>query len=252
MPTPAQIAAEPLHGIPRAPAMPGCGPSKSRFLTEEPNFSRCPNVYLIDNPVLIVVWPEPVAFGEKPEIRVEPSKTRSDEPESPSIRQGAVPLNRNHPSEIAIRLAVRAECAAVAELIRVAFEEYRGRLKPESGALGETAETVAAAFADHTVIVAETGGRLVGCLLATRQGEDLHLGRFAVHPDFRRRGVASRLLAEAERHARATGAVALALGLRIVLPDNFRYFAARGFREVGREAHPGFDRPTSINMAKRL
>jgi GNAT superfamily N-acetyltransferase len=140
----------------------------------------------------------------------------------------------------------------VAELIRAAFEEYRGRLEPESGALGETAETIAATFADHVVIVAEAGGRLVGCVLATRRGEDLYLGRFAVHPDFRRHGIASRLLAETERHARATGATALALGVRIALPGNFRYFAARGFREIGREAHPGFDRPTSILMEKSL
>jgi GNAT superfamily N-acetyltransferase len=102
------------------------------------------------------------------------------------------------------------------------------------------------------VIVAEASGQLLGCVLATRQGESLYLGRFAVHPDFRRHGIASRLLAEAERHARATGATALTLGVRIALPDNFRYFAAHGFREIGREAHAGFDHPTSINMAKRL
>jgi predicted N-acetyltransferase YhbS len=183
---------------------------------------------------------------------VEPSKTRSDEPESPSIRQEAIRLNRNHSREIAIRFATRLESAAVAELIRAAFEEYRGRLEPESGALGETAETIVAAFADHAVIVAETGGRLVGCVLATQQGQNLYLGRLAVHPDFRRYHIASRLLAAAERHARATGAAALTLGVRIALPENFRYFAARGFREIGREARAGFDRPTSINMAKRL
>lgn len=102
------------------------------------------------------------------------------------------------------------------------------------------------------MIVAETGGRLVGCVLATRKRGDLYLGRFAVHPDFRRHGIASRLLAEAERHARATGATALTLGVRVALPDNFRYFAARGFHEIGREAHAGFHHPTSINMAKRL
>jgi len=193
-----------------------------------------------------------MALAKNRKTRAEPSKTRSDEPESPLILRGAIQLNGNRSSEIAIRFATRAESAAVAALIRAAFEEYRGRLEPESGAFGETAETVAAAFADHAVIVAQAGGRLVGCVLATRHGDDLYLGRFAVDPDFRRRGIASRLLAEAERHARATGAVALALGVRIARPDNFRYFAARGFREVGREAHPGFDHPTSINMAKRL
>ena len=102
------------------------------------------------------------------------------------------------------------------------------------------------------MIVAEIGGRLVGCVLATRQGESFYLGRFAVHPDFRRHGIAGGLLEAVERHARVTGATALTLGVRIALAENFRYFAARGFRETGREAHPGFDHPTSINMAKRL
>jgi GNAT superfamily N-acetyltransferase len=102
------------------------------------------------------------------------------------------------------------------------------------------------------VIVAETSSRLVGCVLATRQGENLYIGRLAVHPAFRRHGIAGRLLAEAEWHARATGATALTLGVRIALPDNFRYFAACGFREIGREAHPGFNHPTSIKMSKRL
>jgi len=102
------------------------------------------------------------------------------------------------------------------------------------------------------VIVAETRGRLVGCVLATRRGENLYIGRLAVHPAFRRHGIAGRLVAEAERHARGTGAIALTLGVRIALPENFRYFAACGFREVGREAHPGFDHPTSISMSKRL
>jgi len=147
---------------------------------------------------------------------------------------------------------VVSETAGVAELIHMAFEEYRGRLDPESGALDETTETIAAAFADHTVIVAEAGGRLVGCVLATPQHDVIYLGRFAVHPHYRRHGIASRLLAEAERLARASGAAALTLGVRIALPDNFRFFAERGFRETGREAHPGFDHPTSINMTKRL
>ena len=140
----------------------------------------------------------------------------------------------------------------MADLIRTAFEEYRRRLQPVSGALSATTETIAAAFADHAVFVAESAGRLVGCVLATRQAESLYLGRFAVHPQFRRYGIARRLLAETERHARSAGARTLTLGVRVALPGNHRYFAAHGFREIGREAHSGFDYPTSIQMAKPL
>ena len=103
---------------------------------------------------------------------------------------------------------------------------------------------IAAAFADHAVIVAEAGERLVGCVQATQQGEDLYLGRFAVRPEFRRHGITSRLLAEAERNA---GVTALTLGVRITLPDNYRFFAAHGFREVGREAASGL-RPPDLDQ----
>jgi hypothetical protein len=37
-----------------------------------------------------------------------------------------------------------------------------------------------------------------------------------------------------------------------VLTDNQRLFQALGYLETSREAHPGFDHPTSINMRKPL
>ncbi len=36
------------------------------------------------------------------------------------------------------------------------------------------------------------------------------------------------------------------------LTDNQRLFQSLGYREISREAHPGFDYPTSINMRKSL
>ena len=42
------------------------------------------------------------------------------------------------------------------------------------------------------------------------------------------------------------------LGVRIVLTENQRLFTALGYVEYSREAHPGFDYPTSINMRKAL
>ena len=68
----------------------------------------------------------------------------------------------------------------------------------------------------------------------------------------RRRGVARRLLGEAEAAARALGLPRLHLGTRLVLADNRALFASCGFVEVGRHAHPGFAVATWVEMEKRV
>lgn len=55
-------------------------------------------------------------------------------------------------------------------------------------------------------IVADLDGRLVGSLIAGWDGWRAHLYRLAVHPDVRRQGLASRLLAAAEKRLVALGA----------------------------------------------
>jgi hypothetical protein len=55
-----------------------------------------------------------------------------------------------------------------------------------------------------------------------------------------------------EAHARGAGAMRTALGVRVSLTANQRFFEARGYREVGREAHPGFTEPTSIRYEKNI
>jgi ribosomal protein S18 acetylase RimI-like enzyme len=55
-------------------------------------------------------------------------------------------------------------------------------------------------------ILAESGGRIVGSLIGTFDGWRREIYRMAVHPDFRRRGLARRLAAEAERWMAEKGA----------------------------------------------
>jgi len=74
----------------------------------------------------------------------------------------------------------------------------------------------------------------------------------AVHPDSRGQGLAKRMIAAAEKEARARNLARLFLSTRLVLVDNRRLFAACGFVETTREAHPGYARPTFVNMEKRL
>jgi ribosomal protein S18 acetylase RimI-like enzyme len=56
------------------------------------------------------------------------------------------------------------------------------------------------------VLVAESGGRLVGSVIGCFDGWRANLYRLVVHPDFRRRGIGRALVAEVTRRLAAEGA----------------------------------------------
>ncbi|MBM3619865.1 MAG: GNAT family N-acetyltransferase [Alphaproteobacteria bacterium] len=156
-------------------------------------------------------------------------------------------------ADIILRRAAPSDARLVLDLIQAAFAEYRGKLKPESGAYGETPEGLAAQLVGRQgALIAERDGEAVGCVLFRDEGEDLYFGRLSVLPEHRRAGVAEALVAAVEDEARARGASGVLLGVRIALTGNQRLFARLGYVEISREAHPGFSEPTSINMRKAL
>lgn len=152
-----------------------------------------------------------------------------------------------------LRTATIGDAASIAATIAASFAQYRGKLVPESGAFRETAEGIAAELArGASAIVAERGGEMLGCVLVEEIEGDLYFGRLSVRPPARGQGLARRLIEAVEGEARRRGLAGVRLGVRIVLTENQRLFASLGYRETSREAHPGFDRPTSINMRKPL
>jgi ribosomal protein S18 acetylase RimI-like enzyme len=154
---------------------------------------------------------------------------------------------------LVLRLATAADAAILAATISAAFEQYRGKLVPESGAFGETADGIAAELSKGAgAIVAERNGAVLGCVMTKPMDGDLYFGRLSVLPAARGTGLARRLVAAVEAEARRRGLAGVRLGVRVVLTENQRLFGALGYRETSREAHPGFDYPTSINMRKVL
>ena len=154
---------------------------------------------------------------------------------------------------LVLRAARAADASALAATIAAAFEQYRGRLVPESGAFRETAEAIATEFATGAgAIIAERNGETLGCVMIQEMEGDLYFGRLSVLPAARGTGLARRLIAAVEAEARRRGLAGVRLGVRVVLTENQRLFASMGYLETSREPHPGFDHPTSINMRKPL
>jgi ribosomal protein S18 acetylase RimI-like enzyme len=112
-------------------------------------------------------------------------------------------------SPVLIRSALPAESGVVAEIMRSAFAEHRGRIRPDSSALKETAESVAEFLRAHHIFVAEIEGRLVGSVQAKVEDDGVYLGRLSVLPGCRRIGVADRLLAAVESYTREISARAV-------------------------------------------
>ena len=153
---------------------------------------------------------------------------------------------------LAIRNAGLEEAPAVLAVMLAAFAQYRGTLVPESSAFKETPDTVRAKIARGGAVVAERDGRILATTLYEPEDDSLYIGRLAVLPEARRAGLAAVLIDAVEAIARARSIPRLTLSVRLALADNIRLFTRLGFRETGREAHPGFTAPTSMNMEKVL
>lgn len=162
------------------------------------------------------------------------------------------------PSEqqITLRPATVDDAPIILTITRAAFAQFQGHLDPPSGALDESLEKLrATAFQpDHGATLAYVNGEAVGALRWEVHPQRLHLyvGRVAVLPTFRRRGIASALMGWAEGHARALGLPAVQFGVRLQSPDNIRFYEHLGYRVVEYGQHPSYSHPTFAWMRKDL
>jgi ribosomal protein S18 acetylase RimI-like enzyme len=153
---------------------------------------------------------------------------------------------------VTIRPLALDEAEPVCALIHRAFAAQKIATDPPSSAFRETPATIADALAAGGGLGAEEAARLVGVVLWEEKDGGLYLGRLAVDPAVRRRGVARELIAAVEAEAVRCSLPRLHLSVRLSLLDNRRLFASCGFVETIRSAHPGYREPTSVAMEKRL
>lgn len=134
-------------------------------------------------------------------------------------------------------------------LLHEAFAFMEGRIDPPSSLrdLTPLALTRQAEVGEIWVI-----GAPVACVFLTPKPGVLYVGKLAVAASHRGQGLARLLIDHAEARARLRGFPALELQTRVELVENQAAFRAMGFQEVGRTAHAGFDRPTSITYRRAV
>lgn len=158
----------------------------------------------------------------------------------------------------AISIRTLGDASRVAELhglVQSAFVDLP--IDPPSGVLKETLADFSERLRRETALVAEAleqpdEDAIVGSVFCIDQDSSLYVGRLAVRPDFRRRGVASALLDAAKAEAFRRGVRRVTLSTRIALADNVALFRRHGFQIVASTCHPGFSHPTSYDMELRL
>jgi GNAT superfamily N-acetyltransferase len=174
-----------------------------------------------------------------------------------------------------VRPATAGDVPALNELIPLSMRAlsagYYTPAQVESALAAHVIGVDTRLIADGTYFVAELDGRPVGCGGWSRrrkpfggdghadEGDDLldpatdaaRVRAFFVHPDFARRGIGRRLLAECERAARAAGFTRLEL---VATLPGVPLYAACGFAEV-RPVELRFSDGTTaagVSMAKGL
>ncbi len=101
-------------------------------------------------------------------------------------------------------------------------------------------------------MIAFLGPEAVGCVFYWLEDAQIYLGRLAVLPQHRKRGVARALIGYVEQQARLRGIPRVQLGTRIILTRLRAYYAQLGYREVRFAAHEGYYEPTYVVMEKEV
>lgn len=153
---------------------------------------------------------------------------------------------------LVFRLATTDDAATIARIRTDAARALAAQFGPGHWSSEVSERGVLAGFRQALVILALGGDDIVATVrLSTRKpwaidralftlvSRPLYLTDMAVHPDYQRRGIGRRCLAEAERIARVFPAQSIWLDAYDADAGAGPFYAACGFRECGRRAYRG-------------
>jgi len=157
------------------------------------------------------------------------------------------------PALLPIRIATPADAPQITAVINAAFRIAEGFFMDGKRI---TQAEVEESLTRGAFLLAETDGKLNGCVYVELRGERSYLGLLSVDPGSQQSGLGSLLMIEAERYCRERGSHSmdiLIINLREDLPP---FYLKRGYVMSGTTPFPE-DVPTRIpchfiNMSKPL
>jgi ribosomal protein S18 acetylase RimI-like enzyme len=153
------------------------------------------------------------------------------------IRVGLVDVSQ---AELVLRLAVEA------------FAEFRETLVPPPGTLAETVDDVRRYIETGGAVVAWDGEVPVGSARFHPEPDYLYIGRVAVPPAYRRRGVATAMMHFLEEHARSLGFADIRVQVRQALPSNVALYESLGYHPISIDPHLRDPEAMTITLSKIL
>lgn len=160
---------------------------------------------------------------------------------TPTVRQWNM---GSRPDVVRIRPAVGTDSEQVEDLVRSAYEIYLDRMTAAPAPLladyADLIEQGVVTIAEAPSLKAQ--GDVVGVLVMWPADDHIHIDNLATSPTLRGSGVGSKLLAHADRAARATGLGQLRLYTNAAMTENLEYYPRQGFAETDRRTEGGYDR----------
>jgi ribosomal protein S18 acetylase RimI-like enzyme len=139
--------------------------------------------------------------------------------------------------DLQIKRATIEQAHLVHEIVQAAFAEYQSKLAAPPGALSDTPADAEHDISEGVVLVAWAGGEPVGTVRYRLEPDYLYIGRLAVLPDRRGKGIGQALMAYVEKLAPGLGRKRIHLGTRKSMPSNIAFYTAIGYRVDGEESH---------------
>jgi tRNA (guanine37-N1)-methyltransferase len=202
-------------------------------LLEYPVYTKPPSWRGLDVPGVLLSGDHAAVARWRHEQAVRRTAQRRPDLLHPSAVVGDVEVREVQPADAGELLTLQRACWV---------QESWSNPGLDIDALTETLDDVRGWISEGSVLVARTGGRLVGAVRGRQHGDGWGIGRLMVAPDLQGQGLGRMLLERIEEHA-PTGTKSLELFTGAGSTRNQRMYKKAGFRSRG-EIRPGVVRMT--------